>query len=350
MTVVQKSDLGPPSGVWAVPDLIYGLTRTAINPNDMYSVCKEIDGYPGPGTFPLISQRADNFYRVWNRQPYYEPASSYDKIKIASTKNYVLHSQGVSKGSYGFLITFHIFESIYSAPLGVVPIPKPNEKYKGIHAVAVTGWGKGMESLLFINTWGKGWGNRGWGEISREYLDKYLVEGWIMSRCRVGPTRQKWDRLLNARGKEFSKVWLLENPRWMNRFKHNGDKHRLVRYETISVEYACPVFIFEIRNGYGLRLAWMHLAAPNLPAPFLITELIVFPSFRRLGYGSILESIASDMARRWDSKTIEIQFHDADAQVRVRMAGMMFGNKCGYTWKCRDVKYPRLQAIGEKTL
>lgn len=350
MSEIEKADLGPISNVLTMPDLIYGLTRTAINPSEMYSVCKEIDGYSGPGTFPLVAHRADNFFRVYNRQPYYEPASSYDKIKVANTMNAFLGSQGVHKGSYLFQITFHIFESIYSAPLGVVPLPKPNEKYKGIHAVVVVGYEKGMESLLFINSWGNRWGNRGWGEISHEYLDKYLVEAWIINRCRVGPTRLKWDRFANARGREFGKVWLIENPRWSERFKHNGDKHRLIRYETISIEYACPVFIFEIRNGYGLRLAWMHLAAPNLPAPFLITELFVFPSFRRLGYGSILESVASNMAKRWNSGKIQIQFHEADAQLSLRATGRNFAEKCGYTWKWRVVKYPRLVAVGEKTL
>lgn len=334
----------------SVEDLIWSLAITASHPNDLYFACKEIDNYPGMGTFLIMAQRVLNFYDVFNRQPYYEALCSYDKIQEALGLNYYLY-QGYTKRRYGFhiQISFHIFESIYSAPLGVVPIPKSGERHKGIHAVAVYSWDS--SSLYFANSWGTGWGDKGYGSISREYIDKYMVEAWIRRTCRVGPTRHKWHRLEKAsNAQEYSKAWMIENPRFPQVFKYNGDRHRIDVYETISLEDDYPAFIGEIRNGYGLRLAWIHTVLLKQPRRFVIKELYVFPSFRRLGYASILEDWAVRNARFQEAEKIYIQFHEADAQPRALEAGRLFGKKHGYTWLWEKCKYPRLVAIGEKAL
>ncbi len=79
---------------------------------------------------------------------------------------------------------FHVFESIRGAQGGRIPFPGKGEKEIGGHAVLAVGYDNGMEigeskgAFLIRNSWGEGWGEKGYGWLPYDYLLKGLAEDW----------------------------------------------------------------------------------------------------------------------------------------------------------------------------
>jgi GNAT superfamily N-acetyltransferase len=321
----------------------------------IYAICKRIDGYPEKeGTFQIMGLRVGAIYDYHERQSFYEPLSTYDELLELTQLNHRLFTGYAPEWACNrLLVSFRMFESIYDAPLGRVPLPHPGEAEKGIHAVAVVGgWDNAGESLRFANSWGTRWGDRGCGLLSREYLDRYMVDAYIWRNVRVGPSRFTYPRLMHAStAKDFARAWMQENPRERVRFRYRGHGHQYVIYETLSVA-GWPIQIIEVRNGRGWRLGWayLHHVASSEPRVSVLKELFVWPSFRRQGYGTLLESQAANLARLWHSSAIHILFHEVDALPRNRTPGRTFAEKADYTFRWRRHKCPNLAAIAVKSL
>jgi GNAT superfamily N-acetyltransferase len=323
-----------------------------IDPMRLYGVCKQIDGNPSPGTYRLACLRAMTHGYIPNRQPFYEAISSYDTLKAGIATNALLLQGGAHPSFVNhFFIDFHMFKSAYTAPLGKIPLPTYNDAYKGQHSVWVMGAGQTWDEIRFVNTWGGSWGDRGFGILTREYLERYMTGLWLSREARTGPTIHNWDRLMEDRGpKEFARVWMLQNPRRGYRPSHRGFRHQIWRYDTISLDSSCLVDIIEIRTGFGLRIAWAHLYNVWREKTTLLKEFYVWPSYRRLGYGTIMEQSAASLARLRGTERMQVLFHEMDAQLSLRRAGRLFAESRGYTWKWRSQQYPTACAVGEKPL
>jgi GNAT superfamily N-acetyltransferase len=320
----------------------------------IYAVIKEIDNYTGPGTFTIFGSRVHAYYNFRLRQFFYEPLSTYDAMLEACRLNARLADQYIPEWAlYGLTVSFEIFQSAYTAPLGRLPIPGSGDVSRGLHAVSVIGYDDYGEALTFQNSWGAAWGNNGLGTLTREYAERYMNDAWLGLNARVGPTAFNYSRLTQAGdSRDFARAWMLENPRWRKRFRHRGRGHQLVNYEALSIADACRVDVIELRLGIGVRVGWavvFHLLKNNQPTS-VIKELYVWPTSRRLGYGRILEETACDLARLRRSEQIEILFHEADALLPARAAGRRFGDHQGYSWMWRSHKRPSLVAIGRKAL
>lgn len=75
---------------------------------------------------------------------------------------------------YPFVFGFTVYESFESsqvAKTGVVPMPKPREKVLGGHAVLAVGYNDGQKRFLVRNSWGTGWGMKGYFTIPYDYVD-----------------------------------------------------------------------------------------------------------------------------------------------------------------------------------
>ena len=339
----QPEDLIP---LGAMPRPYHGL--------ELFALAKEIDGAPTvDGTFPLAGLRVSTFVEQWQRQLFYEPLDSYDRILSVLQLNNRLRDGYAPVWSLSqIMVAFHVFESIFADPQGRVPLPGPGEAARGAHAVTLTnGWEDSGEILEFDNSWGRDWGHNGRGFVSRAYLDRYLEEAWLLRDASVGPTAFNYRRLQNAsHPRDLVRAWMLRNPRWQRRIRHDGHGHQLVVYEMLSIVEERPVQVIEIRTGFGTRLGWVHLYHLGTERTAVIKELFVWPSFRRRGYGTLLESVASFNARSWGAKQLQILFHAMDAQTTVRAAGRLFGEYAGYGWRWRKGSHPPVAAIGEKQL
>jgi C1A family cysteine protease len=84
---------------------------------------------------------------------------------------------------------FTVYNSIEQAEkTGKIPFPSSREKIEGGHAVAVVGYDDSIKinntygqkettgALLIRNSWGKGWGEEGYGWLPYDYILKGLAE------------------------------------------------------------------------------------------------------------------------------------------------------------------------------
>ena len=71
------------------------------------------------------------------------------------------------------------FEEIfYTDETGYIPYPaNPNMIYGG-HAICVTGYNDSQNIVTFKNSWGKGWGSRGYGFLTYRYINDFLWDAW----------------------------------------------------------------------------------------------------------------------------------------------------------------------------
>jgi C1A family cysteine protease len=53
---------------------------------------------------------------------------------------------------------------------GHAPMPKPNESVLGGHAVLAVGYDDAQQCFIFRNSWGEGWGMKGYGTMPYAYL------------------------------------------------------------------------------------------------------------------------------------------------------------------------------------
>ena len=73
-----------------------------------------------------------------------------------------------------FVFGFAVYEHVMSESVvrtGKIRLPKPSERMLGGHAVMAIGYHAQSKTLLFRNSWGKEWGQDGYGELPYDYLE-----------------------------------------------------------------------------------------------------------------------------------------------------------------------------------
>jgi C1A family cysteine protease len=85
---------------------------------------------------------------------------------------------------------FTVYNSLWSAKNGEIPLPCPKEKVEGGHAIMAVGYHDQMEiknpncgnkttgALLIRNSWGSTWGEGGYGWLPYQYVLSGLAQDW----------------------------------------------------------------------------------------------------------------------------------------------------------------------------
>jgi C1A family cysteine protease len=95
-------------------------------------------------------------------------ATSYSRV--SRTLNQM---KGCLASGYPFVIGFTVYESFESqqvANTGIVPMPSPGEAVVGGHAVLVVGYDDSQNRFICRNSWGTGWGMKGYFTMPYAYL------------------------------------------------------------------------------------------------------------------------------------------------------------------------------------
>jgi hypothetical protein len=134
-----------------------------------YKRCKEIDGYPGPGTF----------FRVGMKLLKDEGIKSLDSETKYKISQYALIDdmsfEGLKKAIFLYGAVLVGFRGSNEGWQGeYIRAPKAGETIWG-HAVTLVGYEK--DYLIGQNSWGTGWGNQGLFKVPKDYLP---FEGWAI--------------------------------------------------------------------------------------------------------------------------------------------------------------------------
>jgi C1A family cysteine protease len=107
------------------------------------------------------------------------PAKAYNDAKAGLVTLYqrlvqdINTMEGCLASGYPFVFGFTVyasFESKQVAETGIVPMPASNEKSVGGHAVMAVGYDNASREFLVRNSWGAGWGLKGYFKIPYAYL------------------------------------------------------------------------------------------------------------------------------------------------------------------------------------
>jgi C1A family cysteine protease len=93
--------------------------------------------------------------------------------------------QGCLAEGYPFVLGFTVYESFEGAAVaksGVVPMPSHGEAIVGGHCVVAVGYENSKRVFLIRNSWGKGWGVKGYCTMPFEYLlsPQYASDFWTI--------------------------------------------------------------------------------------------------------------------------------------------------------------------------
>ncbi len=93
--------------------------------------------------------------------------------------------QGCLAAGYPFVFGFTVYESFESQEVsstGIVPMPGPGERVVGGHAVVAVGYDDTKRWFIIRNSWGNGWGDKGYCYMPYEYLlrSNLVDDLWII--------------------------------------------------------------------------------------------------------------------------------------------------------------------------
>jgi GNAT superfamily N-acetyltransferase len=318
--------------------------------DDQFFLVKEYDGLPNRnGTFLLNAERLRYFaHRNAYKQAYYESTSDVDELVRQIPAIAQLEAIGLERSKQDqHLVVFEAFQSAYSAPSGAIPMPKPGDPSIGLHSVPIVGYRESGRELLFRNSWGRAWGDRGYGSISTAYLHRYMNETMTVRRAVFGPTPWTFHNvpLGSLTDRQLRDRLRIVNPTvvWRRRVAA-GESWRFEGYQTISPSTNAVVECLNVQYGYGLRLGWIFLRYrwEGTCVVVELPELFVWPVFRRMGVGRTLEEFATARARANGALEIHLLLNEADAVVGPhRSAARHFATALGYEWRWRNGVAPR---------
>jgi C1A family cysteine protease len=125
-------------------------------------VCSEIDWPYNIDKFK--DKPTDNCYNValsHKTIDYRAISQKLDQLKSALIEGFPV--------VFGFNV-YESFESDEVAKTGIMPIPKSDEKLLGGHAVALVGFDNSKKVFIVRNSWGSGWGDKGYFYMPYEFI------------------------------------------------------------------------------------------------------------------------------------------------------------------------------------
>ena len=103
----------------------------------------------------------------------YADAVKYKAVQYQRVPQVLNQLKGCLASGYPFVFGFSVYERFESrevAKTGVLAMPGPKEKLLGGHAVLAAGYDDGKQCFMVRNSWGGGWGMKGYFAMPYAYL------------------------------------------------------------------------------------------------------------------------------------------------------------------------------------
>jgi len=103
----------------------------------------------------------------------YGQASKYQVTSYSRLTQTLTQLKGCLASGYPFVFGFTVYESFESAQTaksGIMPMPQASEKVLGGHAVVAVGYDEASQRFIIRNSWGPGWGKRGYFTMPYAYI------------------------------------------------------------------------------------------------------------------------------------------------------------------------------------
>jgi C1A family cysteine protease len=72
------------------------------------------------------------------------------------------------------------FEEIFTVGAnGIISDPKNPDQIYGGHAICAVGFDDSKKLVKFKNSWSSGWGEKGYGYLSYNYINEYMLDAWV---------------------------------------------------------------------------------------------------------------------------------------------------------------------------
>ena len=90
-----------------------------------------------------------------------------------------------------FIAGLLVHESFMDAPGGRIPMPTRGDPFVGGHALCIVGYDRKRSIFRFVNSWGPGWGESGFGTIGYDVFMALLMDAWGMVDAPDTATRRR---------------------------------------------------------------------------------------------------------------------------------------------------------------
>jgi len=128
----------------------------------------------------------------------YDEAGKHQALVYRRVMANLHQMQGCLASGYPFVFGFTVYESFMSpqvARTGEVPLPPRGEQVIGGHAVVAVGYDDSIQRFIVRNSWGEGWGMKGYctmpygyltdPQLARDFWAIYTVEQPVATRRRT---------------------------------------------------------------------------------------------------------------------------------------------------------------------
>lgn len=105
--------------------------------------------------------------------PCFKTALKYKAVQYMRLPQVLNQMKGCLASGYPFVFGFSVYESFEGeevAKSGVANMPASNEKLLGGHAVLAVGYDDSKQAFIVRNSWGAGWGMRGYFTLPYAYV------------------------------------------------------------------------------------------------------------------------------------------------------------------------------------
>jgi len=180
------------SGMKEYQELLDYQKLVLLSPRFVYSKAKLIDNMPElEGTTVRAAMRVLKNAGIcqekfWPYRPYQEDKPKAGAVSDAKKFAILTYARILSlnelrlslAGKGPVVLGIEVFEGMMKAKNGLVPMPKAGEDSLGGHAIAACGYDDKKGLIKFKNSWSVKWGDKGFGYLPYEYIQRYMMDAW----------------------------------------------------------------------------------------------------------------------------------------------------------------------------